>query len=379
MSLETVVMTPIHTNPSPRSSPQSVPPAPPSRPDCDYPKKADVLASASASLVERPYAPVLPPATSPHERETVEALVGLASTSQQSPTTAAVTSFSAINVATTSNGTHDGSMRTSSEHANSSNKSFRAIHLNQYSPNTAQPVGLPKIIKSNDGSSSRARRRRRSNSPGIVSPRGHRKPYDGHILKKDTVVGETAQPPRASSPRNYPQVPQQDSHSVPHQIESKPHSQRQRQHWPPQYKSLSPRPQQALPRHSQQPTIHYANQTIEPRMANIQPPRTYSAEVHGFTLLRGTIPIETAQKASDVLNRGMTTARKEDTFKVFGMFCEANTVRDEFLRNVSVHLSYLPSLEVMLRFFESSFAFYAVKSTAVVTSLPNLVLSYFYF
>lgn len=371
MSLETIVMTPINTNPSPRPSPQSVPPATPSH---DSPKKA------STSLVERPYAPVLPPATYPHERETVEALVGLASTSQQSSTTPALTSsFSAINVATTPNGTHDGSMRTSSEHANSSNKSFRAIHLNQYSPNTAQPVGFPKIIESNDGSSSRARRRRRSNSPGIVSPRGHRKPYDGHILKKDTVVGDTAKPPRVSSPRDYPQVPQQEAHSVPHQIESKPHSQRQRQHWPPQYESLSARPQQALPCRPQQPTIHYANQTNEHRMANTQPPRTYSAEVHGFTLLRGTVPIEIASGASDVLNRGMTTAKKDATFKVFGMFREAYTVRDEFLRNVSVQLSYLPSLEVILRFFESSFDFNAVKATAVVTSQPDLVLSYFYF
>ena len=361
MSLETIVMTPINPSPSPRPSPQSVPPATSSR---DSPKKA------STSLVERPYAPVLPPATYPHERETVEALVGLASTSQQSPTTPALTSsFSAINVAATHNGTHDGSMRTSS---------FRAIHPNEYSPNTTQTVGLPKIIKSNDGSSSRARRRRRSNSPGIVSPRGHRKPYDGHILKEDTVVGDTAQPPRASSPRNYPQVPQQDAHSLPHQIESKPLSQRQRQHWPPQYKSLSPRPQQALPRRSQQPTIHYANQTIEPRMADIQPPRTYSAEVHGFTLLRGTIPIEIVQRASDILTRGMTTASKDPSFRVFGMFPEAYEVRDEFLRHVSVHLSYLPSIEVTLRFFESNFDFYPVKPTAVVTSLPNLVLFYFY-
>ena len=353
MSLETVVMTPIHTSPSPRPSPHTVPPAAPSRPDCDSHKKADVPASASASLVERPYAPVLPPATYPYERETVEALVGLASTSQQSPTTPALTStFSAINVATTHNGTHDGYKRTSSEDDNSSKLSFRAIHPNQYSPDTAQPAGLPKIIRSNDGSSSRARRRRRSNSPGIESPRGHRKPYNGHVLRKDTVVGDTAQPPRVSSPRDYLQVPRPDAHSVPHQIEFKPHSQRQRQHWPPQYTSLSPRSQQALPFRSQQPPIHYEIQTNEPRMPNTQPPRTYSAEVHGFTLLRGTIPIEIAQRASGILSRGMTTIAKDATFKVFGMFSEAYTVRDVFLQNVSVPLSYLPSLEVTLRFSE---------------------------
>lgn len=390
MSLNTVVMTPTQTNPSPRSRPQPVPPAAPS---ADPPvisairKTAD--APASASLVERPYAPVLPPATHSHEREGVEALVGLASTSQRSPTTASLTSsFSAVNVATTHNGHHDSYMRTSTKHDHSCNIScLGTICSNGYSPNTAQPLGVPEDIGSNDGSSSRARRRRRSNSPGIESPRGHRKPYDGHVLKEDTVMGGTGQPRRASSPGNSPQVPQQDAHPVPHQIESKKHSRRERQHLHPQYQPLSPRPQQALPQtlpyRSQQPTVHYAKQTNVPQMPNTQLPRTYTVDVHGFTVLRNTVPTEVAQAAASILDGGMKEVGIDATYKVFGLFPQALRVKDEFMGNefmgnVSVHLSYLPSLGSSLLFFESDFNSYAVKSTAVVTSLPQLVLSYFY-
>ena len=370
-----VVMTPIHTNPNPRPRPQSVPPAAaPFRPDCDSPiiratpKTAKVPTSSSSTqdLVERPYAPVLPPVTYSQERETVEALVGLASTTQLSPTTAALaSSFSAINVATTHNGHHDSYMRISPEHDHSCNISRRAIHSNEYSPNTAQPVSLNKDIRSNDGSSSRARRRRRSNSLGIGSPRGHRKPYDGHILEEDTVRGDIAQPPRAPSPRNHPQVPQQDTRCVPHQIESKQHSQRQRKHLPPQQQSLSPRSQQALACRSQQPTLNYAKQTNKPRIPSSQPPRTYSADVHGFTLLRGTVPIEFAQAAANILDHGMEELGIKPTFKVFGLSLQAYRVRDEFMRNVSVHLSYLPSLEISLRSLELAFSSFAVKPTAL--------------
>ena len=365
MSLK-VVMTPIHTNPSPRPRPQSVPPAAPSRPDGDSPiiratpKTADVPASSSSiqGRVERPYAPVLPPTTYSHERETVEALVGLASTNQLSPTTAALaSSFSAINVATTHNGHHDSYMRASSELDPSCSTSSRAIHSNEYSPNTAQPVGLPEDIRSNDGSSSRARRRRRSNSVGVESPRGHRKPYDGHILEEDTVKSRTAQPPRASSPQNYPHVPQQDAHYVPHQSKSKQHSQRERQHLLPQHQLLSPR--------SQQPTVHYSKQTKQPRIPSTQPPRTYSADVHGFTLLRDVIPNEFTQAAVDILDHGMEVLQTDPTFKVFGLSVQAYKVRDEFLQNVRVHLCYPPSLKISLRFLGSVFNFCAVKPTAL--------------
>ena len=361
-----VVMTPIHTNPNPRPRPQSVPPA--AVPSRHSPiiratlKTADV--PASASFVERPYAPVLPPATDSHERETVEALIGLASTSQLSPTTAALaSSFSAINVATTCNGHHDSYMRTTSEHDHSCNISCQATHSNEYSPNATQPVGLPKDRRSNDGSSSRARRRRRSNSLGIESPRGHRKPYDGHILEEDTVMDDTAQPSRASSPRNYSQIPQQDVHYVPHQIESKQHSQRQRKRLPPQQQSLSPRSQQALACRSQQPTVHYAKQTNKPRIPSTQPPRTYSADVHGFTLLRDTIPIEFAQAAANILDHGMEELETQPTHKAFGLSLQAYRVRDEFMRKVSFHLSYPPSLELSLRCLEAVFNSYGVKPT----------------
>ena len=380
-----VVMTPIHTNPSPRSRPQSVPPATPSRPDGDSPtiratfKTADVPASSSSieGRVERPYAPVLPPATYSHERETVEALVGLASTNQLSPTTAALaSSFSAINVATTHNGHHDSYMRASSELDPSCNTSSRAIHSNEYSPNTAQPDGLPRDIRNNDGSSSRARRRRRSNSAGIESPRGHRKPYDGHILEEDTVTSGTAQSPRTSSPWNYPQVPQQDAHYVPHESESRQRSQRGRKHLLQQRRSLSPRSQQVLPRRSQPVTVHYSKQTTQPRIPSTQPPRTYSADVHGFTLLRDVIPVEFTQAAVNILDHGMEVLQTDPTFKVFGLSLQAYKVRDEFLQNVRDHSCYPPSLEISLRFAGSVFNFCAFKPTALWLPLSKWVLSY---
>ncbi|KAK0508700.1 hypothetical protein JMJ35_008976 [Cladonia borealis] len=337
MSLTTVMMTPMHTSPSPRSRPQSAASSrdsPISKGGLIKPTPKTVDVPASASHGERPYAPVLPPATDSHERETVEALVGLASTSRQSPATAALTSsFSAVNVASTHNGHHDSYMGNSSEHDHSCNISCQAIRSYDYPANTAHTAGLRKDIRSKDGSSSRARRRRRSNSPGIESPRGHRKPYDGHILKKDTVVGDKPQPPRASSPQNYLQVPQKDAHSVPQKIESKQHhrSQRQRQHLPPQDQSVSPRSQQALPSRSQQPTVHHAQQTNEPRMPNIPPPRTYTADVDGLTVLRHTVSAECVQAAANILDRGMKAIKTDPTFKVFDLPVEAFRVRDEFM------------------------------------------------
>ena len=376
-----VVMTPIHTNPSPRPRPQSVPPAAaPSRPDITRaaPKTAEVPASTSSiqGLVERPYAPVLPPVTSSHERETVEALVGLASTSQLSPTTALASSFSAVNVAITPNGPHDSYMRISSEHDQSCNISCRAIHSNEHSPDTAQPVGLSKDIRSKDGSSSRVRRRPRSDSLAMESPRGPRKPYNGHVLEEDTIMGDTAQPPRASSRGTYPQVPQQDAHYVPHRIESKQHSQRQRKHLHPQHQSLSPRSQQALACRSQQPTVRYAKHMNKSQMPSAQPPRTYAADVHGFTLLRQAVPIKSAEAAADIIDHGMKEYDTKPTFKLFGVSVQAYTVRDEFVRNVSVNY-VIPLLLRSRCGFSSQFSI-PMRSSPVLgghfSAKPDLVL-----
>ena len=375
MSIRTVMMTPRHTSPNPRSRPES---AASSR-DSPVshlkatPKTADVLAPASDG--ERPYAPVLPPATDSHERETVEALVGLASTSRQSPaTTALTTSFSAINVAPKHNGHHDSHLGKSSEHDHSCNISCQATRSYDYPANIANPAGLPKDIRSKDGSSSRARRRRRSNSAGVESPRGHRKPYDGHILVKDTVMGDTAQPPPASSPQNNLQIFQKDAHSVPQKIESKQHhhSQRQRKHLPPQDQTVSPRTHQALLSRSQQPTIHYAQQTIEPRMPNIPPARTYTADVHGLIVLRQAVSAECVQAAANILDHGLRTINTDPTFKVFDLPVEAFRVRDEFMEKVSVHYFNIPSLEISLWFFESHFSSYAVNPTVLSSFLCQI-------
>ncbi len=287
----------------------------------------------------------------------MEALIGLASTSQPSPTTADLTSsFSAIDVATIHNGPQYSYMRTSSEYDHSRNISSRAIHSNEYLPDTVPPEDT----KSINGSSSRARRRRRSNSLGVESPRGHSKPYGGHILKADTVMGDTTEPPRASSPRNYSQSPRQDAHYVPRrllptsmmpsppEIKSKQQSHPQRQHLPPPHQSLSPRSQQALAGWAQQPTIHYSKQTNKPRMPSTRPPRTYSADVHGFKLLRGAIPVEFAQAAANILDQGMEEVEITPTYKVFGLSLQAYRVRDEFMRTVSAHLSNPPPLELSL-------------------------------
>ena len=373
MSSRTLMMAPMHTSPSPHSRPQSAASSrdpPVSKGDLTKapPKTEDVPASASHG--ERPYAPVLPPATDSHERETVEALIGLASTSRQSPATAALTtSFSAINVANKRNGHHDSHRGASSEHDHACNISCQAILSYEYPPNTAHPVGPPKDTRSKDGSSSRARRRRRSNSAGIESPRGHRKPYEGHILVKDTVMGDTAQPPRASSPQNNLQVSQKDAHSVPHKIESKQHhhSQRQRKHLPLQDQSVSPRSQQALLSRPQQPTVHYAHQKTEPRVPNTRPPRTYTANVDGLTVLRHTVSAECVQAAVNILDRGMKAIKTDPTFKVFDLPVEAFRVRDEFMGNVSVH--YIPFLEVSLWFFELDLNFYAGQPTVLISPL----------
>ena len=333
----------MHTSPSPRSRPQSAASSrdpPVSKGDLlkETPKTTDVPPSTS----ERPYAPVLPPATDSNERETVEALVGLASTSRQSPaTTALTTSFSAINVAK-HNGHHDSHMGASSEHDHACNISCQATRSYDYPANIAHPAGLPKDIRSKDGSSARARRRRRSNSAGIESPRGHRKPYDGHILEVDTVMGDTAQSPRTSSPQNYLQVPQKDAHSVPQKIESKQHrhSQRQRKHLPPQDQSVSPQSQLVLLSRSQQPIVHYAKQTNELRMPDIPPPRTYTADVDGLIVLRQTVSAECVQAAANILDHGLTAIKTDPTFKVFPLPVEAFRVRDEFMRNQNENTGY---------------------------------------
>ena len=344
MSSRMLMMTPMHTSPSPHSRPQS---AASSRDALKgdltkaTPKTADVPASASDR--ERPYAPVLPPVTDSHERETVEALVGLASTSRQSPaTTALTTSFSAINVAPKHNGHHESHIGTSSEHDHACNISCQAIRSYEYPPNTAHPVGPRKDKRSKDGSSSRARRRRPSSSPGIESPRGHRKPYDGHVMEIDTVMDDTAQPPRASSPRGHPQVSRRGAHPVPQKIESKQHhhSQRQRKHLPPQDQLVSPRSQQALPSRSQQPIVHYAQQTNELRMPDIPPPRTYTADVDGLIVLRQTVSAECVHAAANILDHGLTAIKTDPTFKVFPLPVEAFRVRDEFMRNQNENTGY---------------------------------------
>ena len=380
MSLE-VMMTPIHTSPSPSPSPQPVPAAVSSPIIKTTPNTPKVPAPSSPvqGLVERPYAPILPPATHSHERETVEALVGLASTGQLSPTTADLTSsFSAINVATLHNGPPNSYMRTSSEHNHSRNMSSRAIHSNEYIPDTAQPVGRSQDIRSTNGSSSKARRRRRSNSLGVESPRGHSKPYDGHILEEDTVVGDAAQPPRASSPQNYPQASQQDAHHGPRRLlprtlvpssresKSKQQSHPQRQHLPPPPQSQSPRSQQALACPAQQPTVHYSKRTNKPQIPSTRPPRTYSADVHGFKLLRGAIPFQFAQAAANILDQGMEEVETTTTYKVFGLSLQAYRVRDEFMQNVSAYLSNPPSLEFSLQFRNPIFNFHAVNATALL-------------
>lgn len=335
-------MTPIHTNPSPRSSPKPFPPATPSRLKT-APNTPKVPASTSSAhgLVERPYAPVLPPSTSSYDRETVDALVGLASAKQLSPTTANLTSsFSAINVATP-NGLPNSYMRTSSEHDYSSNVPSRVIYSNECPPDTAQET------RSTDASSTRLRRRRRSNSVGVESPRDHTKPYDGHVLKEDTVMGNASQHPLAPSPWNYPQALQQDPRHVPHPLlpnsmahsrrenKSKQHSHSQRQQLPSPHHLLPPRAQQALVCRSQQPIVRYSKQTNGPQMPRNESPHTYSTDLDGYKVLRGAISVELAHAAANILDHGMEKVQTEPTHRVFGLSLQAYEVRDEFMRNVS--------------------------------------------
>ena len=376
------MMTPIHTNPSPRSSPISSPPAAPSRPRT-APNTPKVPASTSSShgLVERPYAPVLPPLTSSHERETVEALVGLASARRPSPTTANLTSsFSAINVAIP-NGLPNSHTRTSSEYDYSSNIPSRVTHSNEYSPDTTQDTG------STDASSTRPRRRRRSNSDGVESPRDHSKPYDGHVLKEDT---DASQHPLTPAPWNYSQAPQRDPPHVPHPLlpksmaisrrenKSKHHSHSQRQQLPPPHHLLPPRAQQALVYRSQQPIVRYSKQTNRPQMLRTESHHTYSTDMDGYKVLRGAIPVELVQAAANILDHGMEKVQTQPTHRVFGLSLQAYEVRDEFMRNVSTCL-YLPSLGSRCRSYIHFFQFlYSQAHYFGAMSLPKWASSSFY-
>ena len=340
------MMTPsIHTNPSRRSSPKSVPPAAPSRPKA-APNTPTVPAStsetASQGLVERPYAPVLPPSTSSHDRETVEALIGLASSNQLSPTTANLTSsFSAINVAIP-NGLPNPSKRTASQYDYSSNIPSPGIHSDEYPSDAAEDTGIT------DASSTRPRRRRRSNSFGVESPRDHRKPYDGHVLKEDTVMDN------ATSPWNYPQTPQQGSHHVPHPLlpksmapsgrvnKSKHHPRPQQLQLPPPHCLLQAQP--ALVTRSQQPIVRHSKQTNKPQMPKTESPRMYATDVDGYKVLRGAVSVELAQAAADILDHGLKIFEEGPTHKSFCLPVQAYRVRDEFIKKVSALLCHHPSL-----------------------------------
>lgn len=361
-------MTPIHTNPSRRSSPKAAPPAAPSRPK-PAPNTPTVPASSSSyashGLVERPYAPVLPPSTTSHERETVEALVGLASANQLSPTTANLTSsFSAINVAIP-HGLPNSSQPTSSQYDYSSNIPSPGIHSDEYLSDTAEDT------RNTDASSTRPRRRRRSNSVGVESPRDHRKPYDGHVLKEDTVMGD------APSPWNYPQAPQQDPRHVPHPLlpksmalsgrvnKSKHHPHSQRPQLPPPHYLLLPRAQPALVTRSQQPIARHSKQTNKPQILKTESPRMYATDVDGYKVLRGAVSVELAKAAADILDHGMEAVEKGDTHKSFGLSLQAYRVRDEFTQNVSARLYYHPSLGLSWRFLHSGSNFQVFKPTCL--------------
>lgn len=355
-------MTPIHTDPSPRSSPLSSPPAAPSRPGTAPNLPAST--ASSRGLVERPYAPVLPPSTNSQEQETVEALVGLR---QLSPTSANLTtSFSAINVAIP-NGLPNSYTRTSYDY--SSNISSPVTQSNEYSPDTTEDT------RSADASSTRSRRRRRSNSVGVESPRDHTKPYDGHVLKEDTVMGDASESPPAHSPLNKPQAPQRDSHPAPQpslptsmavarrENKSKQHSHSQRQQLPPPHLLLPPGAQLALVYQPQQPIARYSKQSNRPQMPIAEPLGTYSTDMDGYKVLRGAVSIESVQAAANILDHGMEKVRILPTHKVFGLSVQAFGVRDEFIRNVSAYLLYPPSVGSHCRSCIQFLNSYTVKPT----------------
>ena len=324
-------MTPsIHTNTSRRSSPKAVPPAAPSRPKT-APNTPKVPASTSSSitLVERPYAPTLPPSTSSPDQDTAEVLLGLASTKQLSPTTANLTSsFSAINVAIP-NGLPNSDTQTPSEYDYSSNIPSRVMHSHEHSPDTTQDT------KSTDASSTKPRRRRRSNSDGVESPRDHTKPYDGHILKKDTVVGDASHRSLAPSQRNSSQTPQQDPHHALHPLLPKSTASSRRENKSQQHS------------HSQRPQLPPPDYLLLPRALIRQPqqsPQTYRTDEDGYKVVRRAVPFEIAQAAANILDHGMEKVQIGPTHQVFGLFLQAYEVRDAFMRNVSAYLCHQPSL-----------------------------------
>ena len=342
------MMTPgLHPNPSRRSSPKSVPPAAPSRPK-PAPNTPTVPASTSASqgLVERPYAPVLPPSTTSHDRETVEALVGLASSNHSSPTTAKLTSsFSAINVAIP-NGLPDPSKRTASQYEYSSNIPSPGIHSDEY------PSDAVEDTRNTDASTTRSRRRRRSNSLGVESPRDRRKPYDGHVLREDTVMDD------ATSPWNHPQAPQQDPRRVPHLLlpksmapsgrvnKSKHHPHSQRMQLPSPRLLLLPQAQPALVTRPQQPTVRQSKQTNKPQMPKTESPRMYATDVDGYKVLRRAVPVELAQAAANIIDCGMEPATIGHTHKSFPLSVQAYGVRDEFIKRVSARSCHHSSIRL---------------------------------
>lgn len=348
-------MTPSNpTDPSRRSSPKAVPPAAPSRPKT-APNTPNAPASTSSSIpfVKRPYAPVLPPSTSSPDRDTAEHLVELRGQSDQSPTTANLSSsFSAFGV----NGLPNSDTRTSSEYDYSSNIPSRVIHSNEYSPDITQDT------KGTDASSTRSRRRRRSNSLGVESPREHSKPYDGHVLKEDTVVGDASQPPITPSLWNYPQAHQQEPHHVPHPLppksiapsrrenKSKQHSHPQRRQLPPLYLPILPQSQQAHVRQPQHDIIPYSRPTNRPQTPRTELQYIYPTDVDGYKVHRRAVPIELAQAAANILDHGMEKVQIGPTHQVFGLSLQAYEVRDEFMRNVSAHLCHQPSLGLSWRF-----------------------------
>ena len=350
------MMTPsIHANPSRRSSPKSVPPAAPSRPKA-APNTPTV--PASQGLVERPYAPVLPPSTS---------LVGLASSNQLSPTTANLTSsFSAINVAIP-HGLPNPSKRTASQYDYSSNIPSPGIHLEDYPSDAAEDT------RNTDASSTRPRRRRRSNSFGVESPRDHRKPYDGHVLKEDTVMDN------ATSPWNYPQTPQQGSRHVPHPLlpksmapsgrvnKSKHHPHSQRLQLPPPHCLLQAQP--ALVTRSQQPTVRHSKQTNKPQMPKTESPRMYATDVDGYKILRGAVSVELAQAAADILDHGLKIFEEGPTHKSFCLSVQAYRVRDEFIKKVGARLCHHSSLGLSKRFLHSGSSLQVFKPTSLWSAL----------
>ena len=81
-------------------------------------------------------------------------------------------------------------------------------------------------------------------------------------------------------------------------------------------------------------------------MPTTESPRMYATDVDGYKVLRGAVPVDLAQAAANIIDRGLPVVKEEPTYRAFTLSLQAYRVRDAFMDKVSTHLCYCPSLEL---------------------------------